>query len=73
MKTLTAMVYFPPEKQEQKPVCLFEFRVDPLNWQSFIEIGEMAGSTTAWCSREYTLKSLVLGNPVDQNRWHPLK
>ena len=32
VKTLTGMVYFPPGKQEHKPVCLFEFRVDPLNW-----------------------------------------
>ena len=33
----------------------WEFGVDPLNWQSFIEIGEMACSTTAWCSRKYTI------------------
>ena len=35
-------------------VCL-SFRVHPLNWQIFIEIGMMACSTTAWCSRIYTL------------------
>ena len=32
------------------------FRVDPLNWQSFNEIGEMACSTTAWYSRGHALK-----------------
>ena len=51
--------YLPPEKKpKQKPVCLFEFWVDPLNWQSFIEIGEMACSTTARCSRGHALKFL---------------
>ena len=33
------------------------FGVDPLNWQSFIEIGEMACSTTVRCSRGHALKS----------------
>ena len=32
--------------------------VDPLNWQSLNEIGEMACSTTTWCSRGHALKSL---------------
>ena len=35
----------------------FSFGVDPLNWQSFIEIGEMACSTTARCSRGHTLNA----------------
>ena len=34
----------PRKKPKQKPVCLLSFEVDPLNWQSFIEIGEMACS-----------------------------
>ena len=33
------------------------FGVDPLNWQSFIEIGEIACSTTALCSRKHNLKN----------------
>ena len=41
------MVFLPPEKLKQKPVCFFSFGVDPLNWQSFTEIGGMARSTTA--------------------------
>ena len=42
------MVYLPPEKNQNRNQFVFlSFRVDPLNWQSFIEIGEMACSTTA--------------------------
>ena len=42
------LVYLPPEKLKQKPVSFFFiFGVDPLNWQSFTEIGGMARSTTA--------------------------
>ena len=36
-------------------VCL-SFGVNPLNWQSFMETGEMACSTTAGFSRRRTLK-----------------
>ena len=32
----------------------FSFGVDPVNWQGFIEIVEMACSATAWCSRGHT-------------------
>ena len=39
------------------------FGVDPLNWQSFIEIGEMACSTTDRCSRGHTPK-LILYNEI---------
>ena len=45
----------PRKKPKQKPLCIFEFWVDPLNWQSFIEIGEMACSTTTRCFRGHTL------------------
>ena len=58
----------PGKKTKQKPFCVFSFRVDPLNRQSFIEIGEMACSTIAWCSRGHTLKvtkgCLILGYVV---------
>ena len=43
----------PRKKLKQKPKK--SYGVEPLNWQSFIEIGEMAWSTTAWCSRGHTL------------------
>ena len=35
---------------------ILSFGVDPLNWPSFIEIGEIACSTPAWCTHELTLK-----------------
>ena len=35
------------------------FWVDPLNWPSFIEIGEIACSTFAWCTHGLTLKILL--------------
>ena len=41
----------PRKKPKQKPVCFLSFGVDALNWQSFTEIGEMACSMTAQCSR----------------------
>ena len=41
------VVYLPPEKLKQKPVFFFSFGVDPLNWQSFTEIGGIARTTTA--------------------------
>ena len=63
----------PRKKTKQKPFCVFSFRVDPLNRQSFIEIGEMACSTIAWCSRGHTLKvtkgCLILGYVVFL--WNP--
>ena len=42
-------------------VCLLEFWVDPLNWQSFIEIGGTACGTTARCSRGHALKKRFNG------------
>ena len=46
----------PPGKNQNRNQFVFlSFGVDPLNWQSFIEIGEMACSTTAWCSHGYTI------------------
>ena len=50
------VVYLPPEKTNRNRFVFFSFGVDPLNWQSFIKIGEMACSTTAWYSRGDTLK-----------------
>ena len=42
----------PPGKNRNRNRFVFlSFGVDPLNWQSFIEIGEIACSTTARCSR----------------------
>ena len=38
---------------------ILSFGVDPLNWPSFIEIGEIACSTPAWCTHGLTLKFLV--------------
>ena len=32
------------------------FGVDPLNWENFMEIGEVAYSSPAWCSHGLTLK-----------------
>ena len=37
---------------------ILSFGVDPLNWPSFIEIGEIACSTPAWCTHGLTLKTL---------------
>ena len=51
------VVYLPPGKNQNRNQFVFlSFGVDPLNWQSFIEIGEMACSTTARCSRGHALK-----------------
>jgi len=36
---------------------ILSFGVDPLNWPSFIEIGEIACSTPAWFTHGLTLKS----------------
>ena len=43
-------------KIETSSVVFLSFGEDPLNWQNVIEIGEIACSTTAWCSRGHTLK-----------------
>ena len=39
---------------------ILSFRVDPLNWPSFIEMGEIACSTPAWCTHGLTLKSRAI-------------
>ena len=36
---------------------ILSFGVDPLNWLSFIEIGEIACSTPAWSTHGLTLKA----------------
>ena len=43
------------KNQNRNHFVFFSFGVDPSKWQSFIEISEMACSTTAWCSRGHTL------------------
>ena len=46
----------PPSKhQNRTQLVLLSFRVQPLNWQSFTDIGEMTCSTTAWCRPVDTL------------------
>ena len=52
---------YPPSGkiQNRNQFVFLSFGVDPLNWQSFIEIGEMACSTTARCSRGQTLKTKI--------------
>ena len=47
----------PGKNQNRNRFVFFSFVVDPLNWQSFIEIGEMACSTTTRCSRGQALNS----------------
>ena len=47
--------------------------IHPFNWQSFIEIGEMACSTTAWCSLGHTLNFsnlFVKDTPRNENVWN---
>ena len=54
------MVYLPPGKNPNRNQFVFlSFWVDPISWQSFIEIGEMACSTTAQCSRGHPLNLLL--------------
>ena len=54
------VVYLPPEKTKPENQFVFlSFGVDLLNWQSFVEIGEMACRTTAWCSRGHALKEEI--------------
>ena len=49
----------PPAKNRNRNRFVFlSFGVDPLNWQSFIEIGEIACSTTARCSRGHATNLL---------------
>ena len=36
---------------------ILSFGVDPLNWPSFIEIGEIACSAPAWCTHGLTLNT----------------
>ena len=46
------LVYLPPEKTKRETsLSFFSFGLDPLNWQSSIEIGAIACSTNTWCSR----------------------
>ena len=38
-----------------KQFVILGFGVDPINWPSFIEIGEIACSAPAWCTHGLTL------------------
>ena len=46
----------PGNNANRNHFAILSFGVDPLDWQSFTEIGEMVCSTTAWCSRGHALK-----------------
>ena len=46
----------PGNNENRNHFAILSFGVDPLDWQSFTEIGEMVCSTTAWCSRGHALK-----------------
>ena len=46
----------PGKNQNRNQFVFLIFGVDPFNWQSFTETGEMACSTTARCSRGHALK-----------------
>ena len=62
-------VYLPPGKnQNRNQFVSLSFGVDPLNWQSFIEIGEMACSTTARCF-VYTLLTSLRKSPSHVSRF----
>ena len=51
------VVYLPSRNNANRNhFAILSFGVDPLDWQSFTEIGEMVCSTTAWCSRGHALK-----------------
>ncbi|PFX26299.1 Collagen-like protein 7 [Stylophora pistillata] len=54
----------PGNNQSRNQFVIWSLWVDPLNWQSFIEIGEMACITTAWSSRGHLLKD---PQPSDTN------
>ena len=51
------ILYSPRKNQNRNHFVFLSFGVDPLNCQGFIEIGEMACSTTALCSRKHNLKN----------------
>ena len=56
----------PPGKNQNRHQFVFlSFGVDPVNWQSFIEIGEMTHSTTAWCSRGHAVDFLLVRQNLD--------
>ena len=45
--------------QTMNQFVILSFGVEPLNWPSFIEIGEIACSTPAWCTHGLTLNTLL--------------
>ena len=54
----------PGKNQNRIQFVFLSFGVAPLNWQSFIEIGEIACSMTARCSLGHVLKSQnIMSNP----------
>ena len=50
----------PGKNQNRNQFTFLSFWVDPLNWQSFTEIGEMACRTSARCFRGHALKRVSL-------------
>ena len=51
------VVYLPSRNNANRNhFAILSFGVDPLDWQSFTEIGEMVCSTTAWCSLGHAIK-----------------
>ena len=60
----------PGKNRNRNRFVFFSFRVDPLNWQTFIEIGEIACSTTARCSRGHATNLLRDScGTVSRNYW----
>ena len=60
----------PAKKRNRNRFVFLSFGVDPLNWQSFIEIGEIACSTTARCSRGHATNLLRDScGTVSRNYW----
>ena len=56
----------PPGKNQNRNQFVFlSFGVDPVNWQSFIEIGEITRSTTAWCSRGHAVDFPLVRQNLD--------
>ena len=47
------------KKPNRNHFVFLSFGVGPLNWQSYIEIGEMACSKTTRCSRGHTIKTFL--------------
>ena len=61
----------PPRKNQNGNQLVFlSVGVDPLNWQSFIEIGEMACSTTARDFVDTLLTAISISSRKRNGRWN---